>query len=303
MPNKIAENQNTNLVIDRLAAQRELYSRAKLIFNTRVFFALMLALIGPLVISTFNDTEPYVAFISIVYILIDIFSLERKENECRESAAKIQELIDTELFSLDWNSIVVGNKPDTELIYKNSKAFKKKNTTSTLIDWYPKNISPLDIIPAILICQRSSIWWDVNLRKVYVSILYSLLLFFSAFALILAVVQNLEIKGILSIALPLLPIYRIFINQIMAQRLTIERTNELKIHTESLIDQITEGNFEENSLITGIRKIQDELYRHRKSCFSLPDWLYKTLRESQEEQMVYNADVHIEKFLRPLETK
>ncbi len=296
--NNIAKNQNNEELITMLEAQRYLYSKAKKIFNTRILISLMIAIIGPLLISNFDQTKVYVAAISIACILLDITLLEKIENSSRGDAAKIQELFDVTLFELDWNKVVAGKKPELELIYESSSKFiaNKKNNISELKNWYPEKVSTLDQLAAIVICQRSNIWWDINLRKNFIKMLYLLLVVFFVFGILISIIKNQEVRTIVILIFSFFNLFKILLKQINSQESTIKSTEHIKDQLEKLIEETIDGGKNKSDLKNDIRVIQDEIYRHRKSCFSLPDWLHNFFSETNEQQMIYNADIHIAKL-------
>ncbi|EKE19270.1 MAG: hypothetical protein ACD_9C00068G0002 [uncultured bacterium] len=296
--NNITKNQNRKELIKMLEAQRYLYSKAKRIFNTRISVSLTIAIIGPMLISNFDQTKVFVAAISIAYILLDIILLEKMESRSREYAAKIQELFDVTLFELGWNNVVIGKKPEMELIYENSSKFiaNKKNNSSELKNWYPEKINELDPLSATLICQRSNVWWDVNLRKNFIRLLYLLLIVFLVFGICISIIKNQDAKTMVILLFSFFNLFKILLKQINSQEATIKNTEHIKDHLEKLIEDTMDGNKSKSDLKNNIRIIQDEIYRHRKFCFSLPDWLHKFFRETNEKQMVYNADIHVAKL-------
>lgn len=299
--NNINQQQNESSAIDKLAAQRQLYTKAKIFFAWRVIASIAIAIIGPFLIAKFDASRSYVALFSIVYIIFDIIVLKKIESNTRDSAAKIQELFDIGLFNLEWNSVVLGNKPDMETICVNNEKYRKKNDAKLLMNWYPSKIETIDIIPATLICQRSNIWWDVNLRKSYTWILSALLFISIATFLTISVVKNFDIQKMLEYILPILPLLSILIEQIESQIATISKIESLKEKIESLIEAVINSGHKKSDLAKKIRTIQDEIYRHRKSCFSLPDWLHFIFVNKYENQMVYNAEIHISRLSNRVE--
>ena len=57
----------------------------------------------------------------IVYLEYDKEGYKVTPKRKKEDAAKIQELFDTSVFDLPWDSMSVGDKPDTGMILKKSK--------------------------------------------------------------------------------------------------------------------------------------------------------------------------------------
>ncbi|MEQ1499859.1 MAG: S-4TM family putative pore-forming effector, partial [Parcubacteria group bacterium] len=114
--NSISEKQNQEKRVELLLTQRILYSQAKIYFIYRTTFALILAILGPALIAININLAPYIALVSIVYWLLDNLWFEKIESTKKIDAAKFQELFDTQVLDLNWNEVVVGSKPDHEII-------------------------------------------------------------------------------------------------------------------------------------------------------------------------------------------
>ena len=217
--NKIAKEQNEKKSIERLFVQRKIYSQAKTIFYVRLILALIIALIGPILAVSFPEQRHLIALLSLIYLLVEFF-LKGVESNKKTIAAKIQELFDIEVFGLNWNDTIVGSKPSLEIINKYLIGVTEEDFIKSKIkNWYPVKIEELPQNLAILICQRSNIWWDSNLRKKVVICIYATLLFMSLFAIILNFTNVLS--DVIINLLPLVPLYKVLIGQIIVNNKSI----------------------------------------------------------------------------------
>jgi len=287
--NNIIEKQNTKSSIDRLFAQRKLYSQVKLIFYIRLSIALLIATVGPIFSILFLDKKGYVALFAVFYLCFELL-LEKIEKDKRANAAKIQELFDVEIFGLKWNLIVVGQKPEQEVI--NSLALNvKKEDILKLNNWYPAYIKELPLSNGIIICQKSNIWWDQELRKKLVGLMYLFLL------LITVSVIFLNLDNLVSVflvnSLPLIPLYKVVISQIISHNKTINSLKSLKEKLDSILENILEVSVSNEDL----RLIQDEIYRHRINNHPVPDFFYKLFRNKSEKIMNITAEQQVERIL------
>ncbi len=292
--NDINLKQNQDNQIDKLAAQRFLYSRAKLIFITRLIISIAFAVLGPIVIFQFNDIKIYVAVVATFYTIFNFLLLRMIENRHRMDGAKIQELFDTELFNLPWNKIVAGEKPEKEKIFLYSKKYKFKNDIDTLKNWYPKNINELDLLPAVAVCQRTNIWWDVTLRE---KLFWSLVLFMFVLTFVIFLTLSKNSENLFLFIVFLLPFYETLIDYTKSQFSAVNRIKKLKVQLDDIIENISDNSISDDTLVNNLRIAQDEIFRHRESCLFVPDWFYKIFRDSQEGQMNYNAKHYVDIIL------
>lgn len=288
--NEITIKQNLPKQIDKLAAQRYLYSKAKIIFYIRITFSLALAVLAPILISQFSSTQYYVSVVIIFYLLIDIIFLQRAENNHKKDAAKIQENFDLEVFGLDWNSIVVDNKIDEEKIIKYADLYRAKNKEKIdkLQNWYSTEIANLGLVPAIAVCQRTNIYWDVSLRKnIFWAMIGVLIVSFIAIFFI-------NSEPILLIC-SAIPFYKVVTEYAISQHSTINRIENLKNKIESFLDDRSNFTYEQ---INKLRSIQDQIFTHRTTSAFVPDWLYWLNRNNQEKEMNYGASYYVDQILK-----
>ncbi len=291
--NKIILNQNKKSQIDKLAAQRFLYSAAKKFLLARLGISVIFAIIGPLLMFAIEEAKPYVAISAIFYIFIDCFFLKRIEKKHRRDAAKIQELFDVSLFDLKWNSLVVGGKPNHEKIFLYKKNYKKHNKLSVLENWYPLEIEKLCLLPAVAVCQRTNVWWDVGLRKKF---FWSLILFIILLTSVIFTILKDDQGNLLLLIFSLLPFYQVLTDFIVSQFSSINRIEKLEGILKDLLGKTVNENT--SKLENDLRIIQDEIFRHRETCLSVPDWFYKIFRDNQEAQMNYGAEKYVEDILK-----
>lgn len=288
--NDIIKKQNTDKFIDFLCAQRFSYSRAKTIFIVRVVLSGLFAVLGPVLILKFKDINSYIAILAILYATVDFFLLRSIENKYRQDGAKIQELFDVNLFNLEWNEIVAGERPDSEKIYSYAKKYRNENDVKDLINWYSNDIAELELSYAIVICQRINVWWDVSLRRrLFFSIVITMI-----FIVVLSIFFfHKDIINLLLIIATLIPLFEILTDYVKSQWFAIIRIKKLKNKLDSMIEGIIDGK---NISSQDIRIIQDEIYRHRASCVFVPDWFYRLFRDVQEEQMNYSTKYYVDRI-------
>ena len=97
------------------------------------------------------------------------------------------------------------------------------------------------------------------------------------------------------IVLPFIPFFEIFGRQIISHFRTASQTKELILKIEGPINRVCAGEVVEG-LDTFSRTFQDELYRHRKSCPLVFDWVYWRLRSEQEKDMQYSISTKVEEY-------
>ncbi|QWT85403.1 hypothetical protein KBP46_18400 [Chryseobacterium sp. PCH239] len=124
----IFNKQNLDINIDKLLAQRRLYSNAKkanyFLISLTVIIPIIISLITNLTIIEINDKHwVYILYIVFAIILEKIFEIYI--DRCKKTAASIQEDFDTTIFQLTENELLNTTYVDNDIIRKYSKKDKK----------------------------------------------------------------------------------------------------------------------------------------------------------------------------------
>lgn len=283
-------HENTEDAIRMLAAQKEIYSYAKILAFAQTFVVVptpILLSLGCLYFDIPTDQTNNIFIIyTIVGSVIEIL-LEFWIKQLKVDAASIQELFDVQTFGIHWNDALVPGRPDSGMIYRFFKKHSKNNDLSILQNWYSPEIREAPSNIAVIICQRTNCTYDFILKKRYtIAVLITAVLVFLSL-LIVSAYDDLSVRSFfIQVLAPLLPIFIWSIKRIAANREAIKSLHELK----SLIERILQDS-KLDSIIdeSAIRQIQDKIYSGRISSPMLPDWLFFMLRNDLESEMHFTV--------------
>jgi len=305
----IKAKQNTHPNIQKIAAFRRLYSIAKK-YNNGYFMlnVVMMTTLTSLSIGLNSedlskyfgfqqrDYSNWLAVASIIVLTIDKLIIGEKIDSIRETAAKIQEKFDRELFDLGWNNASAGMQPRTEDIIKHGEWYLNKHTDAKLRDWYAVENNSVPHKFQILICQNSSLYWDASLRQKinYIFIIGGVIIFSTT--LISCLALDLSTSAIVTNLTALLgPVLDYGSNTLKENKASIA-------NSERLLECLEQGfkdaiqNKSDTEIYKSIESIQDQLYVKRNSDWLIPDFFYKILRNSDENIMRQTARQLEERF-------
>jgi hypothetical protein len=237
------------------------------------------------------DLSGFFATYGIILTAIDLSLLSPYVLRLRQKAAKIQESFDCEVLEMPWNNVLMDKRPDDEDIHHYSKKyFKKCKGDPGLKDWYSPIVGELDMQLARVVCQRSNLWWDADLRKKFrfsalcvAIVLFSLLLF-------LGLVNGVSLEIVVTqILAPFLPAFVLLIKLSEEHQNAINRLVNLKNKIEELLSISVENPTSADSALKLSSQIQDGLAVHRSSAPPIFDWFYWRRRERQESGMNYSV--------------
>src|SRR5260370_42237271 len=183
MQNTISHDQNTPQQLERLAAQRYLYSRAKNMLKIQTAFDLLTPIVIAILVAFFPAFDVYGAPIAVGVAVFDFF-LDQYQSSRKKQAADIQEMFDCDVFGLECQELKVRRRPIAEIIMDAAKKYRRTDPTySYMQNWYPPVVGGIPLPLARLVCQRVNCWWDAELRRRYVQgvVVIALVITFTGF--------------------------------------------------------------------------------------------------------------------------
>lgn len=291
--NQIPSLQNAPSQLQKLAAQRQLYTTAKTVFGWQFLVAGPISFVLGVTALANPGMKEFVATWGLGVVLADLFWLTPWQKRLRESAAKVQELFDCKVLSLTWNSLKGGNEPDQELIKEQADLYElRRSEMPPLENWYPVSVGKLPLHLGRLVCQRSNCWWDSKQRRHYANLMLFLVTVLFATVLFLALKGGITLGDfILQVVAPMSPVLLFGLRQVCEQRDSANRLDKLKAHTEALWKNALAGK--ESSVESASRSLQDEIFENRRKSPSVLDTLFKRLRNKYEAQMNHSSEHYL----------
>jgi hypothetical protein len=268
--NTIYSKQNEVHPQALLLAQRVIYSKAKtwsigvLIFAIALFVAQFFKI-------HLGDWLGYVSLFSGFIIWL----LDKKTTTNIETAAKIQEAFDTEVFDLPWNDAKIGTRVPKETILE---ATANKKVPADFQNWYsPAALSNLAPNLAILLCQRYNASYEFRLKKRFANLLLAFLVGFVVVLIALGIYYDLRLKTwVLEWLMPALGIiYKVYdlhdsFREVGKKQGDVFEECESEINTYKKTRILP--SFER------LRLIQDKIYKYRNQKSLVPDLVYNLSR-------------------------
>lgn len=311
--NGINTRQMQEANLDRLAAQRQLYSKAKRVvwlqFFLSVFVVVLISMLSLLLKSQRVmgclgyppiDIAWMVTISGVLIAIVDLLVLSPLADRLREQAAKIQELFDGEVLQLPWNAITVGVKPSVEQVHQNAEAYRAKHQGFTDLEhWYCPEADTVPLAVGRIICQRSNVWWDAELRGKFNAGIFTVAAVLFLVLFVLGLVGDLHLKTFLTkVVAPFLPMLLFSARQVMQNRETIERLSSLRASADAAFQQAQDRSLSPAVLDDTARRLQDNIFEHRKSSPLIFDWFYRCFRTPDEALMNVSCKELVQQYER-----
>ncbi|MBE9039671.1 hypothetical protein IQ235_02530 [Oscillatoriales cyanobacterium LEGE 11467] len=290
--NNIPQEQNTQSRLELLAAQRQLYSDAKTLQLVSIIVSVPGVIVWSILVALFPSLTVYSASWSLVAIFLELLVFSQSRKSIQKKAAKIQQIFDCEVLQFKWSTLNCGGRVEPETIVDSANRYKDKNPNfSKLQDWYPVSVSRLPIHQARIICQRSNIWWDAQLRRRYCRWIVITLLVLIITALPIGLIRSLTLENfLLSVLFPLSPAFVFGIRQYTEHNEAAARLDGLRENSELLVQAVINGRSTKPDLEKESYSLQMQIYDNRRRSPLILDWIYSLLRKEDEEKMNKGAE-------------
>ncbi|MBS1891563.1 MAG: hypothetical protein JST59_09730 [Actinobacteria bacterium] len=274
----ISERQNEPEALAFARAFRRRYAVARRWRLLRVGVGLLIGTVGVFLALLVPSTEEYVSAIAAAWLVFGRTVLDGCEERQRRCGTLAQELFDTRVFELPWNTSAVGARPAPEDV----RNWGRGRDDEGLRDWYPDARParhPLDV----LLCQRSIITWARQDHATYTDLLrWGAGLAFLA-TIVLGVVLGLSLgEYLLRLGVPVLPAC-LDVLDIAKANAQVARS---KRRLEQRADLLLEGARTSGTMptIAECRELQDEIYATRLMP-GVPSWMYAVTRGERQQNM------------------
>lgn len=294
----IVQRQNLPENIERLAAQRNIYSRVKNIIGLQMMLSVPVAICAAITTIVKPELKGYMALWGILVVVFDLFVFTPWVKKLRDNAARIQELFDSNVLGLDWNEISVGKRPEPELVHEEvEKHGMNEERIAGLRNWYPKIIDTVPEICGIIISQRSNVWWDARMRRKYALSIRVVLVFVALGLISYGLYEKKDMFEFLAyIVAPLAATYVFGYRQMIEHGDAADRLDKMKELSEKIWSDAIAGK-DAVTLKLKCRTLQDQIFDHRKKNPPIFDFVFRWFRNGNEVLMNKGAEALVREYL------
>lgn len=288
--NTVYSRENTEENIERLMAQRILYSNVKFINHVNFFFSVLMPILITLskdyIITVFpgvkNDILQYFSYYGIGILIFTIIT-NGYISITKKNAAKIQEEFDCDVLDIPWNELKCGDKVNHRIIVKAAEKYKEKYNTDILNNWYISQEYRLSPLKMTILCQNENTEWDLSQRVIVGYIIKTIISLSTVLLLFYGIYNGVKLSDFLFYIVFLLPLIRHIYLTLKDNKETIERITRLNAFICKNINSLVEvKNVSDENLRYVIRTIQDEIFLHRCSGTPVPDSIHMFFKKRNE---------------------
>jgi hypothetical protein len=283
--NLIPSLQNEEPQLKLLRARTHLYARASKILVAQLILTLLLPALGAILVIFVPSARSYVAAIALVITALDVLVLDRRQKLLIKRAAKIGESFDCAVLALPWDQFNAGDPLEVEDIHVAARAYARHHDDSALRDWYPLAVADAPLHLARIICQRTNLRYDSQLRRSYGAII---ILIASAILLLLlagGLVQDLKLTDWVLTMAPASPILTWAAREYYRQNDMADSLEEHLRAAKALWARALAGECDADHCLAQSREFQNAIYYRRAASPLIVPLLYRFKRLQLEDEM------------------
>ena len=279
--NGILERQNEEHCLRALAAQRLLYSRAKLLTGARAAFTALLPVATWLGAIWWPQLRPWGVGLVLAWLFLDLTLFTRAENQWRLLAARMQEWFDTRVLEIEWSTHLAGLRPTAEDFAGVMPGGPSPKQRRALVDWYPVAVGSLPMGWARLACQRVNAWWDGSQHLAYARASTFFVVVWAAVPTIVGTWSNVPVHDYLMTFLgPVVPLLAWGLRERDQHTRAATKLDDLRRSAVATWHRCIEDGVEPDARAT--RALQDQIFDSRRTCPPVFDWVYRLQRAKKE---------------------
>lgn len=261
---KIREAQNEERAIQLLAAQREMYTRAK-----RWNAAGTVASLGlPLILTAaqaFWSLPPHVIALAAFLTFVAGYRIGRKVREMVSEAAGIQQSFDSYVYSVDFQA---GKVDDCTVQRFAGCHLAREGAGEKLKDWYTVRMDNASPGSAVASCQHQNVCWSESLLSRYR--IAGLMAGSIVVAILVALVLALQVSWENLFFLPTV------LEWVLRRYIEVQ---EARTKVRDLSHSLGRYTLDRHK---DILETQSALFEYRRSGVLIPDWFYELFKERDE---------------------
>ncbi|MCK9685720.1 S-4TM family putative pore-forming effector [Scleromatobacter humisilvae] len=284
-----------------LRARDRNYRFAKWTQGVMVSISIALPVFGAIEGPTHPTVKAFVALAAIILLLLDTGWIERVQKDRIKRGAKLQELFDTEVFSLQWNRFVAGKPVDLEELRRLSAKPLDPERESHFLAWYDASVAKLPLYLGRMVCQRTNLRYDSRVRRTYGSWVLGATVVFAIAMLAISVPIGLQLNDLLlNVAVPFMPLLTWALKEHRAQTNSATSIDNLFAEWDTLWDRALRGG-SIAEMEAGSRNLQDAIYQYRERNPLVFDWVYYRMRDASEDEAHHAAEELVATAMKSLE--
>jgi len=294
--NGIPVRQNEEAALKLMRARQWTYKRATKLMVLQIVLTVMVPVAAAVATIWFPALRPHVAAVALLTLVADTAFLDGQYKWLIKLAAKLGEKFDCLVLDLPWNDFVAGDQPEAEDIRSASRQWSKHSTDNGLRDWYPIAAGEMPMALARIVCQRTNLRYDSQLRRSFGTVILAGVAIIVVGLFVIGLLQDLNLTAWVLLLAPATPLLSWAGREYYRQRDTADQLEEMMKKARSVWNRALAGTCDEMSCSREARELQNAIYLRRSTSPLVMPHLYKIKRLGLEDEMNEAANDFLEEY-------
>ncbi len=296
--NAIPTHQNAEPALKLMRARQWTYVVANRLMVLQVLLTVMVPIVAAVTTVFVPQLRPHFAALALVTLMLDAVVLDRQYKKLLKRAAKLGEAFDCLVLGLPWNGFVAGESPEAEEIRAASRGWSDRHDDTKLRNWYPVAAGEMPMELGRIVCQRTNLRYDSQLRRSYGSVILVVVTVILTGLLIAGLLQDLNLTAWILTLTPATPLLSWAGREYYRQSDTADLLEDLMKKARAFWERALQGDCESEACLKESREFQDAIYLRRSTSPLVLPFLYGIKRLRLEDEMNDAADNFLEVYRR-----
>ncbi|GAB3159740.1 hypothetical protein GCM10027290_65070 [Micromonospora sonneratiae] len=254
-----------------------------------LFISLVVAGVGVVAKVAQPPLQPAASIIGAFWAAVYAVVLAPQLGRHLRTSATLQEMLDTDLFGLPWNAVLVGDRLSEDELSHLSRRFRGDETS--LRDYYlvAAVAAPYDV----LFCLEQNLAWGSRVRRRFATVLLSLIAVWCVAGTAVGLVTESTVGSLVSVwFVPSLGLLLWCLDISRAQILsTRDRTRVLGMVRGVMEESSSTAIADDQAFTVFARQVQDALFVARRQQPRTPEWFFRLFHDDDLVDFRYKMQV------------
>ena len=297
-PSDIAERQNEE-PYQRLLKARQWRWAVAVRWQTA---QLGIVLAAPILAITLGlavpAAKPFISFLAVCLTIADVTLIDRAYKAALKSAARASEIFDVQLLKLSWHNLVAGKRPTPEETDSAARGWERLRFKRPILNWYAIDVDKVPMGLARVICQRTNLTYDSDLRSLYRTLLDVLAIAVAIIIIVVGLLSRMIFADfVLAAWVPAAPFLTWALRERFRQSDAIKANESVIQEAENLIEAVIARTCADDVCLVRSRSLQDAIFQRRATTVLLFPGIYHCRRADAERDMLAAADYWVNKAM------
>jgi hypothetical protein len=282
--NDIVGKQDEEGSLTLLRARSRNYAVATRLLTLQIGLGVVLPVVGGVLAFLRPELRPFTAAAALAAVFLDVLFIDRGLRTRVKRAARISEQFDCEVLDLPWDRLAVGDKVETEDVNAAARAHSPRHD-GKLRGWYPQAVARMPMHVARIVCQRTNLRYDGQLRITYGAGILTVCVALGLMLGAVGLAHNLPLKDFVLHVTTVAPIFVWGAREFYRQKDAAAHLEGLIKEANKFRDEALDGGLNADACSDRSRRLQNAIHAYRAGSPLIAPFIYRFKRPNLEDDM------------------